>query len=159
MEVYFDANLDSTLVHGLHLSDKNNLSFKQICKEKAVVFEYMEDYRYSDVYVSKNKLVKRSNDDPGGYWPWKGPNVKMPDLSRTDTVGDTELISTFIERSKITDVSWIHRMQSNEYFRDILVGPFKCYERTTNRGNHCLPPHSYAPMYIWTAPRQQSLTM
>ena len=67
---------------------------------------YADDPNYSDVAVSNNKLVKRSNDDPDGYWPWKGPNVKMPDYRSTDTVGDTELISTFLERNKITDVTW-----------------------------------------------------
>ena len=54
------------------------------------------DRRFSDVEVSNKTLIKRSNDDPDGYWPWKGPNVKMPDYSSTDTVGDTELISTFL---------------------------------------------------------------
>ena len=83
-------------MNGLHLSDKNNLSFKQICDKKGIVIEYWNDGILSDVEVSNNTLIKRSNDDPDGYWPWKGPNVKMPDYGSTDTVGDTELISTFL---------------------------------------------------------------
>ena len=131
-------------MHGLHLSD--NLSFKQICDKKAIVIDYL-DKRYSDVEVSNNKLVKRSDDDPLYY-------------SSTNTVGDTELISTFLERSKLTDLRWIARTDNSYQIQDVSVGPFPCdVEAVISRSYHCIPPHHYGPRYIWTAPQQQGLAM
>ena len=146
-------------MHGLHLSD--NLSFKQICDKEAIVIEYDDDSRYSDVEVSNNSLIKRSNDDPDGYWPWKGPNVKMPDFSRSDAVEDTELISTFLERSKITDVTWISNWNNMFSIEDVMVRPAWCdVDHGTSKGYQCVPPHMYVPRYIWTAPQpRQGLIM
>ena len=129
------------------MSHKNNLSFKQICDKKGIVIAYANDPLYSDVEVSDNKLVKRFNDDPGGYWPWKGPSVKMPDYRRTDTVGETELISTFIERSNITDVTWV----PFGYAADVMIMYAPCYVNSA----YCVAPNRYDPRYIWTAPKQQ----
>ena len=143
-------------MHGLHLSDKNNLSFKQICDKKGIVIEYDYGSDGSDIDVYNNTLVKKSNDDPGGYWPWKGPNVKMPDYRRTHTVGDTELISTFLQRSKFTDVTWIFLHYNFELIEDVSVGSWFCnVEDVTSYGYHCLPPHKYGPWYIWTAPQSR----
>ena len=146
-------------MHGLHLSEKNNLSFKQICDKKAIVIQY--DREETDIEVSNNKLVKRSNDDPDGYWPWKGPNVKMPDYRSTDTVGDTELISTFLEKNKISDVTWIaESVDSTDSTEDVIISSHGCnVPILTSRGYQCLPPHLYVPEYIWTAPQQQGLSM
>ena len=145
----------STLLNDLHLPHKKNLPFEQICDKKYTVIEY--DPRYnSDVRVSNNKLVKRSNDDPDGYWPWLGPNVKMPDYRLTDTVGDTELISTFIEKSKITYVTWIAHIHNRDWIEDVRIRQFWC---TARNGNQCVPPSSHLPRYIWTAPQQQGLAM
>ena len=135
------------------MSDKNNLSFKQICDKKGILIEY--DTLTSDVRVSDNRLVKRSNDDPRGYWL----NKTMPDYRSSDTLGDTELISSFLERNKITEVTWIHTTVNLGYIEDISLRPYKCLESTTNFGYQCLPPHKYAPWYIWTVPQQQGLAM
>ena len=151
-------------MHGLHLSDKNNLSFKQICNNKGIVIEYYNDPdlnnkpdpEHSDIEIYNNTLVKRSNDDPDGYWPWLGPNVKMPDYRLTDTVGDTELISTFIEKSKITYVTWIAHIHNRDWIEDVRIRQFWC---TARNGNQCVPPSSHLPRYIWTAPQQQGLAM
>ena len=140
-------------MHGLHLS--NNLSFKQICDKKAIFIQYSKDPQYSDVEVSDNTLVKRSNDDPDGYWPWKGPNVKMPDYSRSDAVEDTELISTFIERNKITDVTWVKERENLFDNKDVSVASSFCDEHLSMAGYECVHPHQYAPEYIWTASTQQ----
>ena len=141
-------------MHGLHLSEKNNLSFKQICDKKAVVIQYDHRDIDIDIEVYDNKLVKRSNDDPGGYWPWKGPSVKMPDYRRTDTVGETELISTFIERSNITDVTWVP-IGNVSILANVLIMKAPCYVNSA----YCVAPNRYDPRYIWTAPKQQGLNM
>ena len=113
----------------------------------------------TDIKVSESKLVKRSNDDPDGYWPWEGRKVKMPDYRSTDTVKDTELISTFIERSKFTDVIWI-KHPDNNWINDVKVLPYWCEEDVTpGRNYQCVPPHIYGQRYIWTAPQQHGISM
>ena len=118
------------------------------------MIEYLNDPIESDIEVSDNKLVKRSNDDPGGYWPWKGPSVKMPDYTSTDTVGDTELISTFIERSNFTDVTWVP-IGNVSILANVLINKAPCYVNSA----YCVAPNIYDPRYIWTAPKQQGLNL
>ena len=149
LSIYIDAFL-STLVHDLHLYDDDNLIFKQICNRKAVRIEYDDDPYYSDVEISDNKLIEKSTNN------WEGTNVYnkrqnyMPDTSMTDTVGDTELISTFIQRTNITDITWIHWWDNVNLTDDVAVCPFMCKESTTNAGSQCVPPHRHYPWYIWT---------
>ena len=51
----------STLTPGLSLH--GTLSFKEICNQLTTTIEYDDDPYYSDVEVSDNKLVRRSNDN------------------------------------------------------------------------------------------------
>ena len=68
------------------------------------------------------------------------PNLKFPDYTSTDTVEDTELISTFLERSKFTDLRWIERLDNHDWIEDVSVTPWYCEEETTNLGYQCVPP-------------------
>ena len=137
-------------MHDLHLYDDNNLIFKQICNRKAVRIEYDDDWTYSDVEISDNKLIEKSTNN------WEGTNIYgnrgeyMPDTRSTDTVQDTELISTFIQRTNITDITWIYLWDNVNYTEDVAVSPFWCNEDTNNGGYQCVPPHMHMPWYIWT---------
>ena len=105
---------------------------------------------YSDVEISDNKLIEKSSNN------WEGTNVYnkliqyMPDTSMTDTVQDTELISTFIQRTNITDITWIHWWDNVNLTEDVRVCPYTCREAETNNGYQCVPPHRHVPRYIWT---------
>ena len=84
----------------------------------------------------------------------------MPDTQYTDAVGDTELISTFIQRTNITDITWIHWLDNDNLTEDVAVCPFLCREYRTNLGYQCVPPHSHVQFYIWTRyPEADSLLL
>ena len=75
----------------------------------------------------------------------------------TDLVGDTDMISSFLEAHKITDVTWIHWWDNVGLTDDIAVSPFSCSEYNTNQGYQCVPAHKYDPWYIFTRyPRPQT---
>ena len=141
----------STLTPGLSLH--GSLSFKEICNQLTTTIEYDDDPGYSDVEVSDNKLVRRSNDN--GQYSEKGNwyserQVYMPDIEKeTDLVGDTELISTFIDKYKL-NVNWIHWLDNANRTEDIAVCPFQCSQYRLDLGYQCVPPHRHAPLYIWT---------
>ena len=137
----------STLTPGLSLHDR--LSFKDICSQLTTTIEYSPDGEgYSDVEVSDNKLVRKSNDN-GKYSkenPYSSMQVYIPSIEmKTDLVGDTEMISTFIDKYKL-NVNWIHWLDNAKRTDDIRVCPFWC-----DIGSfQCLPPHRHVPEYIWT---------
>ena len=137
----------STLTPGLSLHDR--LSFKDICSQLTTTIEYSPDGEgYSDVEVSDNKLVRKSNDN-GKYSkenPYSSMQVYIPSIEmKTDLVGDTEMISTFIDKYKL-NVNWIHWLDNAKRTDDIRVCPFWC-----DIGSfQCLPPHRHVPWYIWT---------
>ena len=144
----------STLTPGLSLHGSQ--SFKDICNQLTTTIEYMDDPNYSDVEVSDNKLVRRSIDNgqySSGNW-YSANKVYMPDIRMTtDLVGDTEMISTFIDRYKL-NVNWIHWWENADQTQDINVGPYSCV--TFSLGSYssyayqCVPPHRHVPRYIWT---------
>ena len=151
----------STLTPGLSLH--GSLSFKEICNQLTTTIEYDDDPGYSDVEVSDNKLVRRSNDN--GQYSVKSGNtyskrqVYIPSIEmETDLVGDTEMISTFIDKYRL-NVNWIHYWDNVNGTEDIAVGPFNCntdlsYSRKTMQ---CVPPHKHIPQYIWTRyPQEKS---
>ena len=143
----------STLTPGLSLH--GSLSFKEICNQLTTTIEYDDDPGYSDVEVSDNKLVRKSIDN-GQYSkenPYSQQQVYMPNLEmRTDLVGDTEMMSTFIDKYRL-NVNWIHWWDNANQTEDIAVCPFACnsgrfsYSRSPY---HCVPPHVHTPRYIWT---------
>ena len=71
------------------------------------------------------------------------PNIEMT----TDLVGDTEMISTFIDKYKL-NVNWIYWWDNANLTEDIAVSPFDC--STISHWYQCIPPHSHVPWYIWT---------
>ena len=143
----------STLTPGLSLHDR--LSFKDICSQLTTTIEYSPDGEgYSDVEVSDNKLVRKSNDN-GKYSkenPYSSMQVYIPSIEmKTDLVGDTEMISTFIDKYQL-NVNWIHWTDNANLTEDIAVSPWSCnsvdsYSRYLYQ---CVPPHKHVPMYIWT---------
>ena len=140
----------STLTHDLTLHGRK--SFDQICNQLTTTIEYDDDPNYSDVEVSDNKLVRKSIDN-GQYSkenPYSSSRVYIPSIEmETDLVGDTEMISTFIDKYQL-NVNWIN-WKDNAYFtEDISVSPWTCSRGTLNNGYHCVPPHKHVPMYIWT---------
>ena len=164
----------STLTHDLSLH--GSLSFKQICNKKSVNIEYnrhdREVQRNSDVQLFYNKLVRKSHDN-GQYSqenPYSMRQVYMPSLEmRTDLVGDTELISTFIDKYQITDVNWINKGENDfhiDYDHDIyphgkadisLISKTCGLENTADMRYQCVPPHRHDQLYIWTRhPEAQS---
>ena len=68
----------------------------------------------------------------------------------SDSVGDTELISTFIQRTNITDITWIYFRDNKKNNEDVSAYIAKCDEELTTKGYQCLPPKSHLPWYIWT---------
>ena len=114
-------------MHDLHLYDENNLSFKQICHKRVVEIEYIkkqtkEDSRRTDIEIEwewdesnwsfRRVLASRSNEN-GEY---STRQQYLPDTTLTDAVGDTELLTTFIEKNKITDAILWPEAQSYEAF-------------------------------------------
>ena len=142
----------STLTPGLSLH--GSLSFKEICNQLTTTIEYAP--RYSDVKVSDNKLVRKSIDNgqysENGNW-YSNRQVYIPSIEmKTDLVGDTEMISTFIDKYRL-NVNWIHWLDNAYQTEDIGVSPFACnsgmfsYSRSSYQ---CVPPHEHVPWYIWT---------
>ena len=143
----------STLTPGLSLH--GSLPFEEICNELTTNIEYDPDPRYTDVEVFDNKLVRRSNDN-GQYSVYRNwynqQQVYMPSIEmKTDLVGDTEMISTFIDKYKL-NVNWIHWLENANTTEDISVCPYVCgfgsglsYSRYL-----CVPSHKHVPLYIWT---------
>ena len=87
------------LFHHLHLEP--SLAFRQICNREILNIEYASEEIYSDIEVVDNKLVAKSNE---GKYSLR--QDYMPDTSsKTDSVGDTELISTFLARLNIDQVN------------------------------------------------------
>ena len=140
----------STLTPGLSLH--GSLSFKEICNQLTTTIEYADEPMYSDVEVSDNKLVRKSNDN-GQYSkrnPYSANQVYMPSIEmKTDLVGDTEMISTFIDRYRL-NVNWIHYYDNANLTEDIAVSPFFCSQYRLDLGYQCVPPHKHVPWYIWT---------
>ena len=90
----------STLTHGLSLHGSQ--SFEEICNQLTTTIEYSpEEEGYSDIQVSDNKLVRKSIDN-GQYSKensYSTGQVYIPSVEMTtDLVGDTEMISTFIDK-------------------------------------------------------------
>ena len=140
----------STLKPGLSLY--GSLSFKEICNQLTTTIEYDDDPLYSDVEVSDNKLVRKSieNIQYSVENPYSANQVYMPDIKMTtDLVGDTEMISTFIDKYNL-NVNWIHWWENVNLTHDIAVCPFVCSQRRFDLGYHCVPPHQHNPWYIWT---------
>ena len=142
----------STLTPGLSLHDSQ--SFEEICNQLTTNIEYDDDPYYSDVEVSDNKLVRKSVDN-GQYSkenPYSKSQVYIPDIRiMTDLVGDTEMISTFIDKYRL-NVNWIHWLDNANRTHDIAISPFACnvglsYSRNPN---NCVPPSKHIPLYIWT---------
>ena len=148
----------STLTPGLSLH--GSLSFKEICNQLTTTIEYDDDPGYSDVEVSDNKLVRRSNDN-GQYSVKSGntyskrqayiPSIEM----ETDLVGDTEMISTFIDKYKL-NVNWVHKWENANLTEDIAVCPYYCSKYRLDLGYQCPPPHKHTPLYIWTRYPQET---
>ena len=143
----------STLTPGLSLHD--SLAFKEICNQLTTTIEYHDDPNYSDVEVSDNKLIRRSIDN-GQYSkenPYSKRHVYMPDIDMTtDLVGDTEMISTFIDKYKL-NVNWIHWLDNGDRTYDISVKPYACNSgglSYSRQNTQCVPPHQHVPYYIWT---------
>ena len=141
----------STLIPGLSLP--SSLSFKQMCNQQTTTIEYAGHFDSTDVEVSDNKLVRRSNDNgqysKNGKW-YSKKQVYMPDLSmRSDLVGDTELISTFIDKYKL-NVNWRHRSSEGYGITDLSLLQHKCDRDALNSGGHCVSPYKHLPWYIWT---------
>ena len=142
----------STLTPGLSLHGTQ--SFEEICNQLTTTIEYADHPYYSDVEVSDNKLVRRSPDN-GQYRPkrrniysnrqWYMPNIEMV----SDLVGDTEMISTFIDKYKL-NVNWIHYWDNVYLTEDIAVSPFLCTQYRLDQGYQCVPPKEHIPRYIWT---------
>ena len=136
----------TTLIPGLSLH--GSLSFKEICNQLTTTIEY--DPNYSDVEVSDNKLVRKSNDNGQNSKenPYSQQQVYIPSITfETDFVGDTEMISTFIDRYRL-NVNWIHYYDNANLTEDIAVSPFDC--STISHRYQCVPPHQHVPRYIWT---------
>ena len=146
----------STLTPGLSLH--SSLSFEEICNQLTTTIEFNDDPNYSDVEVSDNKLVRRSIDNaqysfPSGNW-YSRRQVYIPSIEmETDLVGDTEMISTFIDRYRL-NVNWVPWWNNANLTEDIAVSPFKCDSRDglsySNYRYQCVPPHQHIPQYIWT---------
>ena len=143
----------STLTPGLSLH--GSLSFKEICNQLTTTIEYSPDGEgYSDVEVSDNKLVRKSNDN-GKYSkenPYSSMQVYIPSIEmKTDLVGDTEMISTFIDKYQL-NVNWIHWWYNANYTEDIAVSPYACGAGSglSDTRYQCVPPKGHIPRYIWT---------
>ena len=153
----------STLSHDIRLLDI--LKFKDICNRVSVTIEYSDDPQYSDVNVIDNKLVQRTKFEVvdntlvqrktenvySREHPYSPRQIYHPSLNQTtDLVGETDMISSFLEAQKITDVTWLHWWDNWDYREDITISPYTCSEYRTNLGYQCVPAHQHVPQYIFT---------
>ena len=153
----------STLSHDIRLLDI--LKFKEICNRVAVTIDYSDYHKFSDVNVIDNKLVQRekfevdndklvprtneneyNREHPYHRWQTYHPSREP----KTDIVGDTDKIRSFLEAYKITDVTWVFWWYNPEYSEDISISHYRCTEGTTNMGYQCVPAHKHVPRYIFT---------
>ena len=160
----------SILSHDIRLLDI--LKFKDICNRVAVTIEYPNNG--TDVYVKDNMLAQRTKEYIYQRGRKKRKYVKKdapraneneysreqpysmgyfgmdyhPSLeSRTDLVGETDMISSFLEAQKITDVTWVKRWDNADYREDMSVTSNTCHESTLYQ---CVPAHQHNPWYIFT---------
>ena len=141
----------STAILDLHLQD--SLPFKQICNQKSVTIEYIDHWTSSDIEISGNKLVERSNEN--GY---SKTHKRIPDFdSQTNSVGETDIMSSFLKAQNFTDVNWIHAYDNiYQGYMDISVTYWTCSTYIT-QDFQCLPSDRYEKTYIWTRyPEAQS---
>ena len=150
----------STLSHDIRLLDI--LKFKDICNRVSVTIEY-DDTIYSNVNVINNKLVQRTKFEVvnntlvqrktenvySREHPYSPYQIYHPSLNTTtDLVGDTDMISSFLEAQKITDVTWLRGKRNVDHRHDIAVMPYTC--RAYSRDTLCVPAHRHVPKYIFT---------
>ena len=151
----------STLSHDIRLLDI--LKFKDICNKVSVTIEYFPDN--TDVNVIDNKLVQRTKfevvnntlvqrtneNEYSREHPYSPNQIYHPSVNTTtDLVGDTDMISSFLEAQKITDVTWLKKKDNADYREDMSVSPWTCHEGTTDSGYQCVPAHWHVPRYIFT---------
>ena len=135
----------STLSHDIRLLDI--LKFKDICNRVSITIEY--DPGYTDVNVIDNKLVQRTNENEySREHPYSQRQIYHPSIHQTtDLVGETDMISSFLEAQKITDVTWLQWTRNVDHRHDISVMPYKC---KAYKGDTCVPAHRHVPRYIFT---------
>ena len=144
----------STLTHDVSLY--GSLSFKQICSRKTAKFLYINNPSSTDIATSDEQLIRRPSENK--HYDRKSPysvrQVYMPDIEMTtDLVGDTEMISTFIDKYEITDVKWLHWFHKERGSSDLVIGPFVTRARRHHQG---VPPHRHTLKYIFTKHPEQT---
>ena len=150
----------STLSHDIRLLDF--LKFKEICNRVAVTIEYDDSGPYGDIKVINNQLVQltkfevvnntlvqRTNENEySREHPYSPNQIYHPTLNqKTDLVGDTDMISSFLEAQKITDVTWLHWQDNADHREDISVSPHSCRAGSKYQ---CVPANRHVPHYIFT---------
>ena len=157
----------STLSHDIRLLDI--LEFKDICNKITLSIEYYTmNTDISDVEILDNKMVQKTKFEKvrnfGGKKPEQVQRTNENEYSRehpyssmqtyqpslepsTDLVGDTDMISSFLETYKITDVTWIPYLGNTDHREDISVSPHSCRAGSKYQ---CVPANRHVPHYIFT---------
>ena len=140
----------STLSHGLNLHDER-VKFGDVCYRRTADIVYIGE-PYSDLNVIDGEIEQRSNEKTYSFERDFRPSHEMD----TDLVGDTEMISNFIEKYNITDINWKHYFDI--YFlptwdMDFVVVPMQAL----GPGSYGFMgdisytfPHWYYVTYLWT---------
>ena len=93
--------------------------------------------------ANENVYSREQPYSPGHFGMTYHPSLE----SKTDLVGETDMISSFLEAQKITDVTWVKKEDNADYREDMSVIPTTCQESTIHQ---CVPAHQHKPWYIFT---------
>ena len=135
------------VVHDIFFHD--SIEFQHICNQITLTIEWDGWWSLSDAMITDNQLDKRSNQLDKKDHHYSRSNPYIPNTKQTNSVGDTEVLGSFLEKYDIKDVKY-DGWWENDYIEDCLgVSRFKCSGRGTGR-MECVPAHVFGPMYMWT---------
>ena len=135
------------VVHDIFFHD--SIEFQHICNQITLTIEWDGYELFSDVTITDNQLEKRSNQlDKKGH-KYNFYKDYMPKAESSNSVGDTEVIGSFLDKYDITDVNWVIWWANPRVDDSLQVSRFKFTGGGSGR-SECVPANSYLPMYMWT---------
>ena len=135
------------VVHDIFFHD--SIEFQLICNQITLTIEWDGAETYSNVKITDNKLAKKSNQLDKKDYKYDYYHDYIPSELYSDSVGDTEVIGSFLDKYDITDVNWVIWWANPRVDDSLQVSRFKFTGGGSGR-SECVPANSYLPMYMWT---------
>ena len=135
------------VVHDIFFHD--SIEFQLICNQITLTIEWDGAETYSNVKITDNKLAKKSNQLDKKDYKYDYYHDYIPSELYSDSVGDTEVIGSFLDKYDITDVNWVIWWANPRVDDSLQVSRFKCIGGGDG-SLECVPANSYQPMYMFT---------